>query len=201
MESWRKEALAALTVSQPRLSNGHDIVAESLKMAELSIRKRSRAWEILCLVEAIANLKKHFLIQVVVVWTECPGENAGQETQSDEMKRQNSAIFILFIKTFFMDIEMRGTNWGNFRGTKYSWFEQYHFVDNIFVLLFCTAGKVVSFVGKIFVVRPSTTKTMNILPPRKLPSIYGICSASFLMWPFPAEIEQLEHESKCVNYC
>ncbi len=23
-----------------------------------------------------------------------------------------------------------------------------------------------------------------------------ICSASFLMWPFPAEIEQFEHESK-----
>ena len=33
-------------------------------------------------------------------------------------------------------------------------------------------GKVASFVGKIFVVRPSTTKTTNILSPRKFPSIY-----------------------------
>ncbi len=46
-------------------------------MAELSRYKRNRDWEVICLVEAIANLKKRFIIQVVVVWkpcAECPGD-------------------------------------------------------------------------------------------------------------------------------
>ena len=42
-----------------------------------------------------------------------------------------------------------------------------HFLDNIFVIAVAkvhinTVGKVTSFVGKIFVVRPSTTKTTKI---------------------------------------
>ncbi len=48
-----------------------------------------------------------------------------------------------------------------------------HFVGNIFVVAACTAGKgiskVASFVGKIFVVRPLTTKTINILPHESYP--------------------------------
>ncbi len=50
-----------------------------------------------------------------------------------------------------------------------------HFVGNIFVVGACTAvkvGKVASFVGKIFVVRFSTTKTTNILPHKDYP-LYG----------------------------
>ncbi len=49
-------------------------------------------------------------------------------------------------------------------------------MGNIFVLAACTqvkVGKVASFVGKIFVVRPPTTKTMNILPHENY-TLYGI---------------------------
>ncbi len=49
-------------------------------------------------------------------------------------------------------------------------------MGNIFVVAACTTGKgikVASFVGKIFVVRPSTTKTTNILPHKNYP-LYGI---------------------------
>ena len=35
-------------------------------------------------------------------------------------------------------------------------------------------GKVTSFVGKMLVVRPSTTKTTNILPHENYP-LYGTC--------------------------
>ncbi len=62
--------------------------------------------------------------------------------------------------------------------TKYSWFSNKllrHFVGNIFVVAACTAGKgskVASFVGKIFVVRPPTTKTTNILPHENY-TLYG----------------------------
>ena len=48
-----------------------------------------------------------------------------------------------------------------------------HFVDNIFVVADCTAGKDSQgrfIVGKIFVVRTSTTKTKSILSP-ELPAI------------------------------
>ncbi len=51
-----------------------------------------------------------------------------------------------------------------------------HFVGNIFVVGACTAGKgrqVASFVGKIFVVRPPTTKITNILPHENY-TLYGI---------------------------
>ncbi len=57
---------------------------------------------------------------------------------------------------------------GNFRGDKIFRGSAIlrHFVGNIFVVAACTAcikvGKVASFVGKIFVVRPPTTKTTNI---------------------------------------
>ncbi len=56
---------------------------------------------------------------------------------------------------------------GNFWGTIIIFvFSQ--FVVFIFVVAACTAGKVASFVGKIFVVQYSTTKTTDILPPRPL---------------------------------
>ncbi len=46
-------------------------------------------------------------------------------------------------------------------------------MGNIFVVGAFTAqvkvGKVALFVGKIFVVRPPTTKTTNILPPENYP--------------------------------
>ncbi len=49
-------------------------------------------------------------------------------------------------------------------------------MGNIFVVGACTAGKkvgkVASFVGKIFVVRPPTTKTTNILPHENY-TLYG----------------------------
>ncbi len=48
-------------------------------------------------------------------------------------------------------------------------------MGNIFVVAACTAGKgrqVASFVGKIFVVRPPTTKTTNILPHKNY-TLYG----------------------------
>ncbi len=63
---------------------------------------------------------------------------------------------------------------GNFQETKYSWLR--HFVGNIFVVAACTAGKGRqgrSFVGKIFVVRPPTMKTTNILPHENY-TLYGI---------------------------
>ncbi len=44
-----------------------------------------------------------------------------------------------------------------------------HFVDNIFIV---KVGKVASFVGKIFMVRLSTSKTTNILPHENYP-LYG----------------------------
>ena len=47
--------------------------------------------------------------------------------------------------------------------------EQY--LVSSWILFYCSlqvkVGKVASFVGKIFVLRDSTTKTTNILPPRK----------------------------------
>ncbi len=45
--------------------------------------------------------------------------------------------------------------------------------------------KVASFVGKIFVVRPSTTKTTNILPHENYP-LYGISVvfSQLLVWLF-----------------
>ena len=50
-------------------------------------------------------------------------------------------------------------------------------MGNIFVVGACTlqvkVGKVASFVGKIFVVRPPTTKTTNILPHENY-TLYGI---------------------------
>ena len=50
-------------------------------------------------------------------------------------------------------------------------------MGNIFVVGACTSGKVskvASFVGKIFVVKPSTTKPTNILPHENYPLyIYG----------------------------
>ncbi len=49
-------------------------------------------------------------------------------------------------------------------------------MGNIFVVAACTAGKVgkvASFVGKIFVVRPPTTKTTNILPHENY-TLYGM---------------------------
>ena len=52
-----------------------------------------------------------------------------------------------------------------------------HFVDNIFVVaawIVGKVGKVTSFVGKIFVVRPPTTKTTNILPHENY-QLYGNC--------------------------
>ncbi len=49
-----------------------------------------------------------------------------------------------------------------------------HFVGNIFVVgLQVKVGKVASFVGEIFVVRPPTTKTTNILPHENY-TLYGI---------------------------
>ncbi len=53
---------------------------------------------------------------------------------------------------------------GNFRGTKYSWLE---------LALQVKVGKVASFVGEIFVVRPPTTKTTNTLPHENY-TLYGI---------------------------
>ena len=58
---------------------------------------------------------------------------------------------------------------GNFRGTNIRGSAILrHFVDNVFVvsawIVGKEVGKVASFVGKIFVVRPPTTKTTNILP-------------------------------------
>ncbi len=46
-------------------------------------------------------------------------------------------------------------------------------MGNIFVVGACTVDKVASFVGKIFVVRPPTTITTNILPHENYP-LYGI---------------------------
>ncbi len=46
-------------------------------------------------------------------------------------------------------------------------------MGNIFVVAAWIVGKVASFVGKIFVVRPPTTKTTNILPHENYP-LYGI---------------------------
>ena len=51
-----------------------------------------------------------------------------------------------------------------------------HFVGNIFVVAACTACKIATFVGKIFVARPSTTKTTNILPYENYP-LYGKCTS------------------------
>ncbi len=70
---------------------------------------------------------------------------------------------------------------GNFRGTKYLWFIRgsailIHCVGNISWLelaLQVKVGKVASFVGKIFVVRPPTTKTTNILLHENY-TLYGI---------------------------
>ncbi len=59
---------------------------------------------------------------------------------------------------------------GNFRGTKYSWFSNIETLISWVIFswlelaLQVKVGKVASFVGKIFVVRPPTTKTTNILP-------------------------------------
>ncbi len=47
--------------------------------------------------------------------------------------------------------------------------EQY-LVDNIFVVAACTASKVISFAGKIFVVRASN-ESYKYFAPRKLPAI------------------------------
>ncbi len=73
---------------------------------------------------------------------------------------------------------------GNFRGSKYLWFSNINisqFVVYIFVVSACTAGKgskVTSFVGKIFVVECSTTKTTNILPHENYP-LYGSVHAQY----------------------
>ncbi len=62
---------------------------------------------------------------------------------------------------------------GNFQGTKYSWFSNIETLRgyNIFVVgvwlefaLQVKVGKVASFVGKIFVVIPTTTKTKIFCP-------------------------------------
>ncbi len=51
-------------------------------------------------------------------------------------------------------------------------------MGNIFVVGACTAGKgrqgVASFVGKIFVVRPPTAKTTNMLPMKIIRYIYTV---------------------------
>ena len=57
-------------------------------------------------------------------------------------------------------------------------------MGNIFVVAACTAGKgigkVASFVGKIFVVKPPTTKTMHeYFAPRKLHAIRYIVT---ILW-------------------
>ena len=68
----------------------------------------------------------------------------------------------------------------NFRGDKIFVVEQYLVIDFSWILfswlelaLQVKVGKVSSFVGKIFVVRPSTIKTTNILPHENYP-LYGI---------------------------
>ncbi len=59
---------------------------------------------------------------------------------------------------------------GNFRGSAIS--SQFVVLFSWFLLgLQVKVGKVASFVGKIFVVHYSTTKTMNILPHENLPAI------------------------------
>ncbi len=53
---------------------------------------------------------------------------------------------------------------------------------------------------KRFVINP----VQNVLEMAVLGANAGqetICPASFLMWPFPAEIEQFKQESKYVKYC
>ncbi len=52
---------------------------------------------------------------------------------------------------------------GNFWGAKYSWLSNFSHAW-LPLALQVKVGKVASFVGKIFVARPSTTKTTNILP-------------------------------------
>ncbi len=55
---------------------------------------------------------------------------------------------------------------GNFRGSKYSWFSNIsQFVVYIFVVAACTAGKVASFVGKIFVVQVFNHKKHEYFAP------------------------------------
>ena len=44
-------------------------------------------------------------------------------------------------------------------------------------------GKVASFVGKIFVIRPPTTKTTNILPHKNYP-LYGVSNQGALYLGF-----------------
>ena len=60
--------------------------------------------------------------------------------------------------------------------------EQYLVISWI-VVAACTAlvGKVASFVGKIFVVRPSTTKTTNILPYENYPPYGTVLVLSVLL--------------------
>ncbi len=60
---------------------------------------------------------------------------------------------------------------GDFWGAKYSWLA----IFIVIAALQVKVGKVGSFVGKIFVVRPSTPKTTNLLPQAKINyPLYGI---------------------------
>ncbi len=65
---------------------------------------------------------------------------------------------------------------GNFRGSKYlvsSWL----IFSWLLLALQVKVGKVASFVGKIFVLQCSTTKTTNILPHENYP-LYGYSDVS-----------------------
>ncbi len=56
--------------------------------------------------------------------------------------------------------------------------------NNIFVVAAWIVGKVASFVGKIFVVRPPTTKTTNILPHENYPLYGTTCMYMYLYYLF-----------------
>ncbi len=73
---------------------------------------------------------------------------------------------------------------GNFRGSKHSWLVEQYLVSSwilfswLLLALQVKVVKVASFVGKIFVLRDSTTKTTNILSPSPKITCYTVVDPS-----------------------